>query len=305
MFDIQFSPTIPVRKVKDTMKNEDDVLPAYVKLDLDNFSTQGSLEFGNVEFVKKQHAEGDEELGEQGDGAYIGVVEIVSKESEPVTIDLDRFVNKNGFVIKGGETCWKVCKDEPTKVEVLWRPKGPGGVRQMLTFSYLNQQRRRVRFGTYLCGVAKEREMVKKVVKKKFRERQFAEKENVENAAHIGNGSKVAVCEKKKPAMKRKVNALPPRTLSFRRKQKEETQLKVSRKDLTMRRVLFDEKWMDKQETSFVAWLNFVLNPDADSDGAPAVGPSPDNVGGLQTNNSLAVLAHKQRTASASEINST
>jgi len=297
-----------------------------IRVSLTDFQTQDLLDFGSVPLMQP----GEEPVVARGELELVNETRV-----DDVTVHLDRFSAKYGFSVgQDGENEWVVPAQGTFVLPVQWAPTKPGGVRQSLTLSFLNEQRRRVHVGAFLCGVARGIENSIKTRKQKIM-RPSSLVRNNENAPARDNrttttrplplrerplNKPVTTTLQSKPQPRQRVrstvrvNSLPsaepkllsssrrgpPRSLSLRHDNLATAVTeKAVRKDLKMRKVLFDARWMEKQEKGFAAWLNYVVDPETED---PAHFDASAHDAALDEAmedkmNPLAVLARKQRTA--------
>jgi len=237
-----------------------------LKMDLEDFQSQGVLDFGSVYVVDE---------GAESDVQYEGEIVLVNRGPVDLFVTVDRFTSRNGFAMEGEQ--WEVEAGSSEVARVLWKPTTEGGVRQSVTFSFLNRDRRRVRVGAFVSGVAKP--VSKKLTKGRMKK----------HMQHSGAEKPLQVSQK---VNRQPSGGAPSRTLKLQKigNSRNAALMKATRKDLKMRQILFDDRWMEKQEKGFASWINFVMTPSTESDD--------DQAASTGAENPLAELARKQRQAS-------
>eukprot|EP00516_Mucochytrium_quahogii_P003305 CAMPEP_0203752440 /NCGR_PEP_ID=MMETSP0098-20131031/6372_1 /ASSEMBLY_ACC=CAM_ASM_000208 /TAXON_ID=96639 /ORGANISM=" , Strain NY0313808BC1" /LENGTH=837 /DNA_ID=CAMNT_0050642615 /DNA_START=99 /DNA_END=2609 /DNA_ORIENTATION=+ len=284
-FDVAWSPVRTGKVVKLAEAKEE----CRIVIDLHDFQNQGLLDFGSVATL------------EEGSNAYTGVVELRNASgSRDITVSLDRFSSKNGFSIQNAETCWFVGQGCSEQIHVKWFPRAAGGVRQSITLNFLNESRRKVRVGAFVCGVARVSGDKKKKPRRTLSKQRDSDAENkdpLDGALVVDPRSETSssaplklinnVEKKKKTGAIKKTMKVVSKTLRLRNPEKDRqvAVMKASRKELKMKQVLYDERWVEKQERGFSAWINYLVDPDNGNNEIDELNP-------------FASLAQKQRKAS-------
>ncbi|GBG26415.1 Abnormal spindle-like microcephaly-associated protein-like [Hondaea fermentalgiana] len=266
--------------------------PTRVEVVLQNVQQQSMLDFGSRNVLESSDAE-----------PYVGEFVLRNNATELVAVRAERFSTRNGFEIldaSGGEALYEIPPESTAICSIAWRPASAGGVRQSISFSLLNAQRRRIRVGAFVCGVAKTADNKKLRLGGKPRAARHASTgggpkplhrfKGTENSSRGVNKAPLGVSDKanrphnslartnadrdanvSKPALTgsksrtTSQSARPAASLRLRRQpnaQKSTTLTNVGHRDLKMRQVSYDERWMEKQEKGFAAWLNFVMDPE-------------------------------------------
>jgi len=193
-----------------------------LQVNLGSFRVQDMLQFGSVEM-----------------GSTIaGDVELVNPFDKDIVVVLERFNGtRQGFGIS--DDSWSLEARETISFCVTWTPCKTGGVRTSLHLSFVNEDSHRVRIAAFMSGVVVSNENKNK---------------KIENRKSV-------VVETKAPLRAIENRNPPSKTLKLRHGAEGEDRRRQKVVDTDMRRVLYDENWMEKQEGGFANWLNYVMNP--------------------------------------------